>query len=240
LKTGYEKFSKNLKEHLELFVSMLENSRYIRCEKPDEWGCMLRELVLAELDPDLARSIRRLEQIKNEIEKKITYLYEVDEEIAEGYNLILDTTSSPIHLFLEKTVEKRLKNLESKRIELENLIHKKKEVKEKANGIANYLKKLHLYAEPTAKTSDTLLKLAQLLAVLLPPATAIVSYSIFQHLLAFLPLVVYLFYLPHWMVLSWLSRSIKSIEREIERLEKYKIETTLNIIVVLHRNHMVF
>ncbi|MEM4977136.1 MAG: hypothetical protein QXT64_07425, partial [Desulfurococcaceae archaeon] len=209
---------------------MLENSRYIRCEKPDEWGCMLHALVLAELDPDLARSIRRLEQIKSEIEKKITYLYEVDEEIAEGYNLILDTASSPVYLFLEKTVEKRLKNLESKRIELENLIHKKKEVKEKANGIVNYLKKLHLYVEPTAKTSGTLLKLAQLLAVLLPPVTAIVSYSIFQHLVAFLFLVAYLFYIPQWIVLKWRNRTIKKIEREIERLGNYKIETISSIV----------
>ncbi|MEM0318166.1 MAG: hypothetical protein QXO97_09285 [Candidatus Nezhaarchaeales archaeon] len=230
LKAGYGRCSENLKEHLEVFVSMLENSRYLRCEDLYEWGCMFRELVLAELDPDLARSIKRLEQVKNEVEKKTAYLYEVDEEVAEGYNLILDTASSPIYTFLEKRVEKMLKNLESKRIELENLTRRKNEVKEKAESIANYLKKLHLYAEPTAETSDTLLKLAQLFALVLPSATAIVSFSIFQHLVAFIFLVAYLFYIPQWIVLKRLNRTIKKIEREIERLGKYKIETTLNII----------
>lgn len=219
-----ERHRRVLREHLELLAAIVENSRVLECEDLEEWGCAFRELVAAELDPDLKRSRERLIRVRRAAKEKLSYLREIDEEIAEGYNLILDTAHAPIYNFILGMAEKRLEKLKSVCDELDKLMAKRREAEERSNKILNYMRKLHLHIRSVKEFGD-ILKLVVPLVLVLP-----IHFISGNVIAASIPLLAYLLYLIQWVVSRLLNRRLKWIEKEVDKLVNLKVEDISEIV----------
>jgi len=98
----------------------------IRCYQ-EGWGSAFKELVISRLDPE--EGIRILRETKNKLDKLERII--IDEEVLEGYNLIVYGNPPPVVVFLRyisdsvyRALEDAFKELRNKENELEALVRR--------------------------------------------------------------------------------------------------------------------
>lgn len=212
---------KNILEyHLEVLIAKLNK---VYCTEDNGWGCLLRDLIITDLEPNPERRYRKLRSIK---EMYRAGFVPIDEELIEGYNLFMTEEFSSIYTFLSSITERELDNLKHVYEEIHKLEIEKRNIKEKLNKILDLQRMLYIYAEKAESTFKKVFTYWPLIGGLLVGITTIPNTGLLGYILAATPLLTYLLKLAEILV----RRNLKKIEERINYLKSSRVERLAEII----------
>lgn len=214
-----------IKLHLEVLTNELED---IKCDE-DSWGCIFKDLVIAELSPDITLSISKLERVVKVADRKRSSLELLDSEVIENYNIFVDTTLSPIYIFMHEIGKKELSKAEDIRTKIRGLKEKEENLQNKLEKTKNLEKKLRIYSEKTAQTLNKVIAAWPLIIASISIAIVTIiakALSTVHILIPFVWLFVYIIRIFSWHY----SKKIEKIRREVSELSNLKLEELSKII----------
>jgi hypothetical protein len=126
----------------------------IRCYQ-EGWSSAFKELVISRLDPE--EGIRILRETKNKLDKLERII--IDEEVLEGYNLIVYGNPAPVVGFLKYIIDSVYRALEDAFKELRNKENELEDLERRINDLQKYIPRLRGVGEIVKDIKDIILTL---------------------------------------------------------------------------------
>jgi len=119
------------------------------------WSSVFKELVISRLDPE--EGIRILRETKNKLDKLERII--IDEEVLEGYNLIVYGNPAPVVGFLKYIIDSVYKALEDAFKELRNKENEMEDLERKINDLQKYIPRLRRVGEIVKNIKDIIISI---------------------------------------------------------------------------------
>jgi cell division protein FtsL len=190
----------------------------IRCYQ-ESWSSAFKELVISRLDPE--EGIRILREIIDKLDKLERII--IDEEVLEGYNLIIYGNPAPVVGFLKYIIDSVYKALEDAFKELRNKENEIEDLERKINDLQKYIPRLRRVGEIVKDIKDIIISILFHASPLIAGAITYQLTGTWLYTLAVSLLFIIFLLLSLYGLLYTKRKKLNKIKKEVESFIEERI-----------------